>query len=239
MRTAKFLALPAAAVMGTVGFLTMSPADAAAPATVPAAVVTQVPTGPLGSATLQAAFEAAAQKVLVDAVATQQAAAAAQAAQAQAEAEAAQAAAEAAANTAPSVQATPASSTSAVSDSGSSNGGGVVDAALSRVGSSYVHGGEGPRSFDCSGLTMWAYKQVGISLPHYSGAQMSAGRPVSLSEMRPGDLMFWGSGGSRHAAMYIGDGQIVAAGSPSSGVYVGSYSYDMSRGDFAGARRYL
>ena len=126
------------------------------------------------------------------------------------------------------------------SDAGSSYaGGGAVSAALSRVGMSYVRGGSGPSSFDCSGLTMWAYRQAGISLPHYSGAQMAAGTPVSIGNMQPGDLMFFGGGGSRHVAMYIGNGQVVHATNPRSGVVVGTYQYEMARGDFAGVRRYL
>ena len=128
---------------------------------------------------------------------------------------------------------------SAGDDSASYAGGGAVSAAMSRVGMSYVRGGEGPSSFDCSGLTMWAYRQAGISLPHYSGAQMAAGSSVSIDNMQPGDLMFFGGGGSRHVAMYIGGGQVVHATNPRSGVVVGTYQYEMARGDFAGVRRYL
>ena len=78
----------------------------------------------------------------------------------------------------------------------------VVNAALSRVGAPYTYGGEGPWGFDCSGLTMWSYRQVGIDIPHYSGAQMVApgAIPVPLDQMIPGDLMYFGAGGSRHAA---------------------------------------
>lgn len=115
----------------------------------------------------------------------------------------------------------------------------AVSAALSRVGSSYVSGGSGPSSFDCSGLTMWAYSRAGVSLPHYSGAQMAAGRSVSLGDMQPGDLMFFGSGGSRHVAMYIGGGQVVHATNPRRGVVSGTYEWEMARGDFAGVRRYV
>jgi cell wall-associated NlpC family hydrolase len=115
----------------------------------------------------------------------------------------------------------------------------AVAAALTRVGSSYVRGGEGPATFDCSGLTMWAYRSAGVSLPHYSGAQMSAGTPVSIGAMRPGDLMFFGSGGSRHVAMYIGDGEVVHATNPRRGVVTGTYQWEMDRGDFAGVRRYV
>jgi len=118
----------------------------------------------------------------------------------------------------------------------------VVSLAKSRAGvSSYVRGGEGPYSFDCSGLTMWSYSQVGIDIPHYSGAQMVTGRaiPVALNQMVPGDLMYFGSGGSRHAAMYIGDGQVVQANNPSSGVSI-DYAYaSWNMYDYAGSTRLI
>jgi cell wall-associated NlpC family hydrolase len=63
--------------------------------------------------------------------------------------------------------------------------------------------------FDCSGFTLWAYAQVGISLPHYSGAQYQRTVRISASQLQPGDLVFWGSGGSEHVAIYIGGDQIL------------------------------
>lgn len=67
----------------------------------------------------------------------------------------------------------------------------VVGYAMSRIGCPYIWGAEGPDSFDCSGLVTWAYRQVGISLPHQSEAQYSAAaRVVSVSEARPGDVLW-------------------------------------------------
>jgi peptidoglycan DL-endopeptidase CwlO len=95
----------------------------------------------------------------------------------------------------------------------------VVDFALAQVGKAYVWASAGPGSYDCSGLTMMAWAQAGVSLPHSSGAQMSAGTPVSESELLPGDLVFYYSPVS-HVGIYIGNGQIVDAANPSTGVRV-------------------
>ncbi|WP_271216325.1 C40 family peptidase [Streptosporangium carneum] len=74
----------------------------------------------------------------------------------------------------------------------------------------YVWGAEGPNSFDCSGLVMWAYQKVGISLPHYTGDQWTAGTRVSRNELRPGDLVFFYSD-LHHVGIYIGAGLMVHA----------------------------
>lgn len=87
---------------------------------------------------------------------------------------------------------------------------GAVSAALSRLGKPYVWAASGPNAFDCSGLTMWAYGQVGISLPHSSSAQRGSGPSVSLSALQPGDLVFMPG----HVGMYIGNGQVVHAPTP-------------------------
>jgi cell wall-associated NlpC family hydrolase len=86
----------------------------------------------------------------------------------------------------------------------------AVQAAMAQQGDPYVWGAGGPDSFDCSGLTMYAYGQAGISLPHYTGAQWNAGRHVSQSELRPGDLIFFHSD-LHHMGMYIGNGQLIHA----------------------------
>lgn len=88
---------------------------------------------------------------------------------------------------------------------------GAVAAALTRVGAPYVWGAAGPTSFDCSGLVVWAYAQVGISLPHYSGAQYLATTRISASQLQPGDLVFYGPGGSEHVGIYMGGNQLVQA----------------------------
>lgn len=117
---------------------------------------------------------------------------------------------------------------------------GVVDVALAQVGKPYVWAASGPDSFDCSGLTSYAYRQMGISIPHSSQSQYnlvsSKGHLVySVSALSPGDLVFWGYGGSGssiyHVGMYIGGGQYVHASMPGVGVVVGTLS---TGGDFAG-----
>ena len=95
----------------------------------------------------------------------------------------------------------------------------AVQFAMAQVGDAYVYGAAGPDAYDCSGLTMAAWAQAGVSLPHSSSAQMGSGTPVSLSSLQPGDLVFYYSPVS-HVAMYIGNGQIVHAANPSSGVTV-------------------
>jgi len=93
--------------------------------------------------------------------------------------------------------------------------------ALAQVGDRYVWGAAGPSSFDCSGLTMAAYRTVGISLPHSSRAQIGSGRRVSSGDLQPGDLVFYYSPIS-HVGIYIGGGRIVHAANPRSGVRVAS-----------------
>ncbi|QNN51195.1 NlpC/P60 family protein [Nocardioides mesophilus] len=87
--------------------------------------------------------------------------------------------------------------------------------AKAQLGEPYQWGATGPSSWDCSGLTMGAWREGGISLPHYSVAQYDAGTPISASELRPGDLVFWSSSSSpsgiHHVALYIGNGQIIHA----------------------------
>jgi cell wall-associated NlpC family hydrolase len=90
---------------------------------------------------------------------------------------------------------------------------------MAQVGKAYVFGAAGPSAFDCSGLTMAAWAQAGVSLPHNSGAQYASGQHVSESELRPGDLVFYYSPIS-HVGMYIGNGQIVNALNPGAGVKV-------------------
>ena len=101
----------------------------------------------------------------------------------------------------------------------SGRAGAAVQYALSQVGDSYVYGAAGPSAYDCSGLTMMAWAQAGVSLPHSSSAQMGSGTPVSQSELAPGDLVFYYSPVS-HVGIYIGNGQIAHAANPSTGVRV-------------------
>ena len=82
--------------------------------------------------------------------------------------------------------------------------------ALTRIGDPYVWGAAGPTSFDCSGLVMWSYAQVGISLEHFTGDQWNEGEHVSISQLEPGDLVFFYAD-LGHVGMYIGNGLMVDA----------------------------
>ena len=95
----------------------------------------------------------------------------------------------------------------------------AVRYAMAQVGKAYVFGAAGPSAFDCSGLTMMAWQQAGVSLPHSAAGQMGMGTPVSQSQLQPGDLVFYYSPVS-HVGMYIGHGQIVNAENPSVGVKI-------------------
>ncbi len=104
-------------------------------------------------------------------------------------------------------------------------GEGAVQAAESQIGVPYVWGGESPKGsadpgFDCSGLTAWSWGQVGVGLPHYSGAQMADSAPVPISDLQPGDLLFYGPGGSEHVAMYVGPGEMIEAPYTGASVWV-------------------
>jgi peptidoglycan DL-endopeptidase CwlO len=95
----------------------------------------------------------------------------------------------------------------------------AVQYAMAQVGKSYVYGAAGPNSFDCSGLTMAAWATAGVGLPHSSSAQYGSGTHISESQLQPGDLVFYYSPIS-HVGMYIGNGMIVNAENPSSGIRV-------------------
>ncbi|MGY2874556.1 peptidoglycan DL-endopeptidase CwlO [Marmoricola sp. URHA0025 HA25] len=95
----------------------------------------------------------------------------------------------------------------------------AVRFAMAQVGKAYVYGAAGPNAYDCSGLTMRAWGMAGVGLPHSSSAQQGSGTRVSESELQPGDLVFYYSPVS-HVGMYIGNGLIVNALNPSSGVRV-------------------
>jgi peptidoglycan DL-endopeptidase CwlO len=82
--------------------------------------------------------------------------------------------------------------------------------ALTRLGDEYVWGGAGPNVFDCSGLVMWAYAHVGISLEHFTGDQWNEGEHISRSQLEPGDLVFFFADIS-HVGMYIGNGLMIDA----------------------------
>ncbi|RYB95511.1 hypothetical protein EUA93_14870 [Nocardioides oleivorans] len=100
----------------------------------------------------------------------------------------------------------------------------AIQYAMAQVGDAYVYGAAGESAFDCSGLTMRAWAQAGVSLPHSSSAQYGSGPHVAASDLQPGDLVFYYSPIS-HVGMYIGNGMIVHAANPGAGVTVsGLYS---------------
>ncbi|MFC7361668.1 C40 family peptidase [Nocardioides astragali] len=100
----------------------------------------------------------------------------------------------------------------------------AVQYAMAQVGDAYVYGAMGENAFDCSGLTMRAWAQAGVSLPHSSSAQYGSGPHIAASDLQPGDLVFYYSPIS-HVGMYIGNGMIVHAANPGTGVAVsGLYS---------------
>jgi len=98
----------------------------------------------------------------------------------------------------------------------------AVRYALGQVGGRYIAAHAGPSSFDCSGLTLAAWRTAGVSLPHYSYSQFNTTRRIPLSQARPGDLLFYFKYGTHHVSMYIGNGKMVHAANPSSGVIVTS-----------------
>lgn len=132
----------------------------------------------------------------------------AQAAQAQAQAES-QAASRSSDRASISVPTAPASAT----------GQALADYALQFQGYPYVAGGNTPSGWDCSGFVQWVFAQFGVSLPHYSGAQMSVGTAVgSIAEAAPGNIIV----NTQHAAIYIGNGMVINALNPAQGTQVTS-----------------
>ena len=125
----------------------------------------------------------------------------------------------AAARASRSAERTSAGATPPVAGAVSGRAAAAVSYALAQVGKAYVFGAAGPSAFDCSGLTMRAWAQAGVSLPHSSSAQMGSGPSVPQSQLQPGDLVFYYSPVS-HVGMYIGNGQIVNAENPGVGVKI-------------------
>ena len=105
----------------------------------------------------------------------------------------------------------------AITPPASKTGQTVAEYAMQFSGYPYVYGGNQPSGWDCSGFVQYVFAQFGVSLPHQSGSQMSVGSPVaSLAEAQPGDILANGS----HAAIYIGNGMVMNAMSPSQGTGV-------------------
>ncbi|KGG54835.1 C40 family peptidase [Lactobacillus sp. wkB10] len=106
----------------------------------------------------------------------------------------------------------------------------VVDLANAEVGKSYAWGGNGPQGFDCSGLAQYVYsKATGVNLSRTTYSQVKQGKKVSMQNLKPGDLLFWGSSTAPyHVGIYVGDNQYVHAATPAQGVVkenLSSYFY--------------
>jgi cell wall-associated NlpC family hydrolase len=112
---------------------------------------------------------------------------------------------------------------------------GVVGIAMQFLGVPYVWGGSSPSGFDCSGLVMYVYAQVGVSLPHYTGAQWGMGVPVAESDLQPGDLVFFD--GLGHVGIYIGGGEFIHAPHTGDVVRIDSLSEGWYAATYDGARR--
>ncbi|AIJ33592.1 hypothetical protein CIMIT_06520 [Corynebacterium imitans] len=129
----------------------------------------------------------------------------------------------------------------AVSNAVSGSNSGSIETVISRaqamIGTPYVWGGgdaNGPTTgvnggsvsgFDCSGLVLYAFAGVGISLPHYTGYQYQRGTQVPASEAQRGDLLFWGPGGNQHVAIYLGDGTMIEAPQAGQNVQISPVRY--------------
>jgi cell wall-associated NlpC family hydrolase len=114
--------------------------------------------------------------------------------------------------------------------------GGVVGIAMRYLGVPYVWGGASPSGFDCSGFVMYVYAQMGVSLPHYTGAQWNVGVPVARGDLQPGDLVFFD--GLGHVGIYIGGNEFIHAPHTGTVVQVASLS-GWYASTYVGARRIL
>lgn len=125
----------------------------------------------------------------------------------------------------------PSTSTSTGSSTATGSAASIVNFVKAQVGKAYVPGATGPSAYDCSGLVQTAFKQVNISLPRVSQDQSTAGTQVSLGNLQPGDILYWGSAGSAyHVAVYVGGGMFVGAQNSSTGVVERPLSYDPPTG---------
>lgn len=109
----------------------------------------------------------------------------------------------------------------------------AVGIARRYLGAPYAYGGASPGGFDCSGLVMYVYSKVGVSLPHHAASQYGLGRPVRYSALRPGDLVFFS--GLGHVGMFVGKGRFIDA--PQSGDVVRVRPLAERLSSYVGARR--
>ncbi|UZW14261.1 C40 family peptidase [Clostridium pasteurianum] len=112
----------------------------------------------------------------------------------------------------------------------------VVSYAKKFIGVNYVYGGESPKGFDCSGFTKYVYNHFEVKLPHHAADQYKYGKSVSKSNLKAGDLVFFGksASGIYHVGIYIGDGKFIHAPEPGEKVKITALKY---MPDYYGARR--
>ncbi|MFI6697077.1 C40 family peptidase [Streptomyces sp. NPDC050433] len=107
----------------------------------------------------------------------------------------------------------------------------VLAFARAQVGDAYVLGSNGPDSWDCSSLVQAAYRQIGVDLPRTSQPQSTSGTPVSLDNLQPGDILYWGGAGSAyHVAIYSGGGKFIGAQNSGTGVVEKTLDWDPPSG---------
>lgn len=113
----------------------------------------------------------------------------------------------------------------------------------SKIGCPYVWGATGSMKFDCSGLMLWCYKQIGMSIPRTAAAQYAASKRISKAELKVGDLVFFsgttGRSGITHVGMYVGGGYMIHAANPRTGVVRVALSNSYYANHYAGAGRFL
>ena len=104
----------------------------------------------------------------------------------------------------------------------------IISLARQQLGKPYVYGATGPNSFDCSGLVQYVYRQAGVNLPRTAAQQSNQGYSVSMNNLQPGDLLFWGNPGSAyHVGIYTGNGKTLFAPQPGQTVKEQPMSYWM------------
>ncbi|MFK8906088.1 C40 family peptidase [Streptomyces sp. YS-3] len=254
-RSASKLALRAGVAGGVLSTIAVAGAAAPAIAAEPVTETIEMPTLTTGLASTAAAASEATQQVAADLqlkaeqnAAASTAAKVAKKAKADADAKAeAEKKAKAEAEAKAKAEATERASRSSARTTLASTGGGsssvtttstatgsaatIVNFALAQVGKAYVSGATGSSAYDCSGLVQAAYRQVGVDLPRVSQDQSTAGRQVSLSNLQPGDILYWGGAGSAyHVAIYVGGGKFVGAQNSSTGVVERSMDWDQPTG---------
>ncbi|MGW3129843.1 C40 family peptidase [Streptomyces sp. NPDC001123] len=250
-RSASTIAMRAGVAGGVLGTLAVAGASGAANAAEPVTQTLELPTltadladqvAQSAEATQQAAanYQLQAERDAAAANAAKQAKAdladAKKKAEAKKRAEAARKAAaeQAASRSAERTTLAPSTTSSASTSSSTATGSAaaVIAFAKAQIGDAYVLGATGPNSWDCSSLLQAAFKQAGISLPRVSQDQSTAGTPVSLSNLQPGDILYWGSAGSGayHVALYVGGGNFVGAENPSTGIVEKPLSWDPPTG---------